>query len=143
MALRAHTRVSLRIKRSWGKAMATAGGGIFVITFLSRNKRAPLWGVAPIEAAFRISAILIVALLAKRLALLVSIDSLRSLLPLANAPLGHRFHRSPPGSPNRKPPLVGVFLFGKRSFPQLKHDIEVGSSCLYTYTNSIYSRTSK
>ena len=40
--------------REWGKALTTAGGGDLVSAFLSRNKRAPLWGVAQIEAAFRI-----------------------------------------------------------------------------------------
>ena len=40
--------------REWGKALTTAGGGILVSAFLSRNKRAPLRGVAPIEAAFLI-----------------------------------------------------------------------------------------
>ena len=44
------------------------------------------------------------------LALLVSVDSLRSLLPLANATLWHRFLRSPP----KKPP--GSPLPGQRVF---------------------------
>ena len=37
--------------REWGKGLTTAGGGYIVSAFLSRNKRSPLWGVAPIEAA--------------------------------------------------------------------------------------------
>ena len=40
--------------REWGKGLTTAGGGNIISPFLSRNKRAPLWGVAQIEAAFRI-----------------------------------------------------------------------------------------
>ncbi len=69
--------------------------------------------------AGRISAISIVALLAVRLALLVSVDSLKSLLPLANAPPGHRFFRSPPGSPTENAPLVGAFFGGLgREVPQ-------------------------
>ena len=39
-----------------GKGLKTAGGGNFVIPFLSRNKRSPLWGVAPTEHADRTAA---------------------------------------------------------------------------------------
>ena len=49
-----HEDSKQRPVRSWGKALTTAGGGNLVSPFLSRNKRAPLWGVAQIEAAFRI-----------------------------------------------------------------------------------------
>ena len=40
--------------REWGKAFMTASGGNLVSAFLSRNKRSPQCGAAPIEAAFRI-----------------------------------------------------------------------------------------